>query len=114
MTRVTRLEHLRQALHTRQLDGLLVSQPESRYYLSGYTGHDLPPRDSAGYLLISPQTAFLLTDGRTSQQAESEAPDFEVVRYPTGVQGPETITQVAKANGLRRLAFEAVHLPFAV
>jgi Xaa-Pro aminopeptidase len=113
-THARRVERLRASLDAARVDALLVSQPESRYYLSGYTGHDLPPRDSAGYLLISAQKALLLTDGRTSEQAESEAPECEVVRYPTGVQGPEAIAQVAKANGLRRLGFEAVHLPFAV
>ena len=41
----------RRARRARASTALLVSQPESRFYLSGYAGHDLPPRDSAGYLL---------------------------------------------------------------
>ena len=84
MSHPQRLERLRASLATRGLDGLLISQPESRYYLSGYAGHDLPPRDSAGYLLITQQQALLLTDPRTTAQAEQEAPDFEVlVNLPT-------------------------------
>ena len=65
MSQRQRLERLRAALSDHGLDGLLISQPESRYYLSGYTGHDLPPRDSAGYLLITASQALLLTDPRT-------------------------------------------------
>ena len=38
-----RLTILRELLGQRQLDALLISQPESRYYLSGYAGTDLPP-----------------------------------------------------------------------
>jgi Xaa-Pro aminopeptidase len=107
-----RLGVLRDLLAERQLDGLLVSQPESRYYFSGYTGHDLPPRDSAGYLLVTARTAQLLTDMRTTQQAEREAPSYEVVQYPAGTRSMETVAQVAKQHGLRRLAFEAIHLPY--
>ena len=109
-----RLESLREALERRHLDGLLVSQPESRLYLSGYTGHDLPPRDSAGYLLVTLDKALLLTDPRTTEQAEQEASLFEVVTYSAGSRGPESVGQTARQLGLSRLGFEAVHLPYAI
>ena len=63
MTFAQRLGRLRAALDAEQLDGFLVSQPESRYYLSGYTGHDLPPRDSAGYLLVTREQRQQAGDG---------------------------------------------------
>jgi Xaa-Pro aminopeptidase len=91
MSHAQRLDRLRAALERAGLDGLLISQPESRYYLSGYTGHDLPPRDSAGYLLVSQTRALLLTDPRTTEQAEHEAPDFEVMRYPAGSQAAHAL-----------------------
>ena len=108
-----RLERLRADLDARGLAGILVSQPESRYYLSGYTGHDLPPRDSAGYLLVTPAHALLLTDPRTTEQAANEAPAFEVVAYETGVRAPQAIAETARKLGLHRLAFEPIHLPYA-
>ena len=109
-----RLRRLRAELDQQGYDALLVSQPESRYYLSGYAGHDLPPRDSAGYLLITQSAACLLTDPRTLEQAENEAPDFEAIVYSTGVRGPEKIAETAKRLGVHRLAFEAIHLPWGV
>lgn len=109
-----RLARLRKDLGEAGCDALLVSQPESRYYLSGYTGHDLPPRDSAGYLLVTATRALLLTDARTSEQASQEAAAFEVVAYASGVLGPETIAKSALSTGINRLGFEAVHLPYAV
>ncbi len=112
-TYTQRLARLRAGLETHAADGLLVSQPESRFYLSGYTGHDLPPRDSAGYLLVTPGRAFLLTDPRTAEQAEREAPDYEIAVYEAGAKGPEKVAQTASAVGVRRLAFESIHLPFA-
>jgi Xaa-Pro aminopeptidase len=109
-----RLERVRVALDRQSLDGLLISQPESRYYLSGYTGHDLPPRDSAGYLLITSATALLLTDPRTSEQAQQESPAFEVVTYGSGNLGPAVVAETAEKLGLHRLGFEALHLPYAI
>jgi len=109
-----RLERLRAGLESHQLDGLLVSQPESRYYLRGYSGHDLPPRDSAGYLLITDTDALLLTDPRTTEQAEHEAADFQVITYTAGVRGPGAVAERAAQLGLARLGFETIHLPHAI
>ena len=91
MSRAQRLERLRASFDTHAIDALVVSQPESRYYLSGYTGHDLPPRDSAGYLLISATQALLLTDPRTTEQAQQQSPEYEVTTYGSGNRGPEAI-----------------------
>lgn len=114
MSHSVRLERLRAALEAHRLDGLLISQPESRYYLSGYTGHDLPPRDSAGYLLITAAKAILLTDPRTTEQARNESPEFEVITYSTGSRGPQAVAEQAAKLGMRRLGFESIHLPYAL
>ena len=114
MSSALRLARLREALQIAHLDGLLISQPESRYYLSGYAGHDLPPRDSAGYLLITSSATVLLTDPRTTQQAEHEAPEFEVVTYPSGNKGPASVAETAARLGVTRLGFESIHLPYAI
>jgi Xaa-Pro aminopeptidase len=109
-----RLERLRATLDASALDGLLVSQPESRFYLSGYAGHDLPPRDSAGYLLVTRSRAVLLTDPRTTEQAERDAPDFEISTYDPGSRAPQAIAEAIGKSGGRRFGFESIHLPYAV
>jgi Xaa-Pro aminopeptidase len=114
MTYAERLQRLRAAFETHGIDALLVSQPESRYYLSGYTGHDLPPRDSAGYLLVSSAEALLLTDPRTTEQAEREAAEFEVVTYSSTGRGPQAVAEAASRLAVRRLGFESIHLPYAI
>jgi Xaa-Pro aminopeptidase len=114
VSRPDRISRLRSAFEAHHIDGLLVSQPESRFYLSGYSGHDLPPRDSAGYLLITASKALLLTDPRTTEQAMHESPDFEVVTYSAGHCGPERVAQTAPGLGIQRLGFEAIHLPYAI
>jgi Xaa-Pro aminopeptidase len=114
MSHIERLERLRSAFEAHGIEALVVSQPESRYYLSGYTGHDLPPRDSAGYLVISSTQALLLTDPRTTEQAESEAPAFEVITYSSGSRGPEAVADAVSKLGARRVGFESIHLPYAI
>ncbi len=114
MSRSGRIARLRAAFEAHHIDGLLVSQPESRYYLSGYGGHDLPPRDSAGYLLITASNTLLLTDPRTTEQAQNESPEFEVITYSAVNRGPLAVAETSEKLGVRRLGFEAIHLPYAI
>ena len=110
----SRIERLRAHFAEAKIDGMLISQPESRFYLSGYTGHDLPPRDSAGYLMIGTSGAVLLTDPRTSEQAENEAKDYKVVAYNVNARQGQRMIESVQELGIRRLGFESIHLPHAI
>jgi Xaa-Pro aminopeptidase len=68
-----RLEKLRTTLEEKGVDAMLVSQPENRRYLSGFTG-------SAGWLVISSDRAALVTDFRYFEQVGREAPEFELAK----------------------------------
>jgi Xaa-Pro aminopeptidase len=68
-----RLQKLRQRLPEKEIDGIFISQPENRQYLSGFNG-------SAGYLLITRDSAVLATDFRYVEQAKAQAPDYELFR----------------------------------
>ncbi|MFQ5858398.1 MAG: aminopeptidase P family N-terminal domain-containing protein, partial [Anaerolineae bacterium] len=68
-----RLTKLREALAMDGLDAILITQPENRRYLSGFTG-------SAGALLISQDQAVLATDFRYYEQVEKQAPDFRLAK----------------------------------
>jgi Xaa-Pro aminopeptidase len=108
----SRIERLRALFDEAGIDGMLISQPESRFYLSGYSGHDLPPRDSAGYLMIGKQGAILLTDPRTSEQAGREAPDYNVVVYTANARTSQRLEESVKELGISKLGFESIHLPY--
>jgi Xaa-Pro aminopeptidase len=109
-----RVERLREKFDSQDLDAFFVSQPESRFYLSGYTGHDLPPRDSAGYLLITRDHNYLLTDSRTTEQAEKEAPEYEVLEYGMKARLTQHLGRLSRQHSLRRIGFEAYHLPYSM
>jgi Xaa-Pro aminopeptidase len=97
-----RLSVLRETLRERGLDAFLVSSPENRRYLSGFTG-------TAGYLLVSPEQAVLATDFRYVEQAGRQAPRYRVERV-TGKL--DWFPKVAAELGVKRIGFESQHLTF--
>jgi len=114
MSVAARLGRLRAAMAAAELPALLVSQPDSRRYLSGYSATDIPPRESSGYLLITEDRQFLLTDPRTAALAEQECPDYEVRTYGGGVRMTELLRDTASTVGVRVLGFDAEHVPYAL
>ena len=66
-----RLSNLRNLLDEYKIDALLVTGAENRRYLSGFHG-------TAGILFISAGQAILATDFRYTEQAVSQAPEFEI------------------------------------
>ena len=99
-----RLLKLRQKLAEKELDGILISQPENRRYLSGFDG-------SAGLLLITGSESLLATDFRYTKQAREQAPDFQVIQTKGDMQ--EWFPGLVSDLKLRRLGFEAEHLSLA-
>lgn len=93
----SRLERLRSGLADRGLDALVVSMPENRLYLSGFSG-------SAGVLLITASKAYLITDFRYVDQAAAQAPDFEVVKPET--TAPAMLAKLLDQEQVKRLGFE--------
>jgi Xaa-Pro aminopeptidase len=96
-----RLLKLRQKLAEKELDGILISQPENRRYLSGFDG-------SAGLLLITGSESLLATDFRYTEQAKEQAPDFQVIQTKGDMQ--EWFPGLVSGLNLRRLGFEADYL----
>jgi Xaa-Pro aminopeptidase len=96
----TRLEQLVELLPKQKLDAILISKPENRRYLSGFTG-------SAGYLIAANDHAMLATDSRYTEQATHQAPDFEVQQIRGGW---DWLLELLKITGLKRLGFESHHL----
>lgn len=79
------------------LDAILISSPENRRYMSGFTG-------SAGWLLISRHDATLATDFRYVEQATQQSPDFRIHRTAPGLGWfPEWTAE----QGVKRIGFES-------
>jgi len=99
-----RLEKLRQKLTEKEIDGFFVSQPENRYYLSGFDG-------SAGYLLITPRDAVMATDFRYREQATIQASDYQIFQITGNMS--DWFPRLTDELNLSRLGFEAGNITFA-
>lgn len=78
----------------------MVASAPNRRYLSGFSG-------SAGVVLIADGRRWLLTDFRYLEQAEREAPAYEIV--PIQRQVWQQVAALAGEVGARRIGFEAEH-----
>jgi Xaa-Pro aminopeptidase len=95
---------LRQQFAQDGYDGIIVSHPSNRFYLSGFRAGDIPPNETAGFLLITPSKALLITSFLNLDEARQEAPDFEAVKRERQIG--VTVGQLIRDLGLRRVAFE--------
>ena len=99
-----RLQRLRQRIVEHELDGMLITDPLNRRYLSGFGG-------TAGWVLVTAEQAMLAVDFRYYQRAAREAPDWEQVRV-TGMYEDALPEMVAEA-GVGRLGIESDHVTVA-
>ena len=98
-----RVEGLVAQFDEKELDGVLISAPENRRYLSGFSG-------SAGYLFITKANAILVTDSRYTEQATNQSPYFEV-RQVRGGWG--WLIDELKDSGVKKVGFESQNMTVA-
>jgi Xaa-Pro aminopeptidase len=99
-----RLQKLRVTLEEKGLDGIFVTQSANVRYLSGFDG------GSDGYLIITPKKAILATDSRYWEQAEIEAPAFELLK--TKGSYTEWFPKLLSKLRLKSLGFEGGNVTF--
>ncbi len=101
---MTRLEKIRQQMVEQKIEGFLVTQPENRRYLSGFTG-------SAGILIITQERQAIATDSRYYEQVRQQCPAWELIEVGPDFVGKmllETLRQFEL--GARRVGFEPGHI----
>lgn len=97
-SKMERLRKLRTSIGEKELDGLVISQPENLRYLSGFTG-------SSGWLLISVQNVVLATDFRYVEQAKGESQGFEIIQIKQELH--DWLPGLVSDLGWHKLGFEA-------
>jgi Xaa-Pro aminopeptidase len=102
---VSRLQKLRYGLVQKELEVLIVSNPENRRYLSGFNG-------SAGWLIISSKHAYLAVDFRYVEQAKKEAPDFNVVHVKGDIVS--WLPKFMLDSGFKKVGFEGDYVSYAL
>lgn len=98
-----RIQALRKSMNEQGVPGFLVSSNANRYYLSGFTG-------SAGSVLVTPESAYLITDFRYTQQGQEQAPHLQVMQ--AGFQSLQDIGKLLDKEGVKRVGFEEQHVTY--
>ncbi len=98
-----RLTRLRSTIAEAGLEGLVVTDPVNRRYLSGFTGTN-------AMLLVLPGRALLFTDGRYWEQAEEQSPNWDLVRASRYLL-PD-LFDVLRQAGARHVGFESANVSY--
>ena len=99
----SRLERLLQKISDAQTDSILIRKPENLFYFSGFNG-------DSSVLFISKNFRKLITDGRYTEQAESQAKNFEVIRQTEGLF--TKLAEEVKNSGVKSIGFEGNFFTF--
>ncbi|MED3562508.1 aminopeptidase P family protein [Bacillus xiapuensis] len=99
-----KLEKLRKSFAGSGIDGVLITSPYNRRYVSNFTG-------TAGVVLISSEKALFITDFRYIEQASKQCEGYEIIKFSSTI--PEEVAKQAKQLGINKLGFEADYLTFS-
>ncbi|WP_414055027.1 M24 family metallopeptidase [Macrococcus equi] len=92
-----KFEKLNQLLKDKNLDAIIILSPYNRRYLSGFTG-------TSGALVIANKHKILVTDFRYTEQAASQAKDFQIVKQSKSLL--DEIQKVILSHGFKTIGFE--------
>ena len=102
----TRVQKLQKILVKEGLDAILVTNSYNIRYLSNFTG-------STGYILITQNNQYFITDFRYLEQAAKQCQGYEIVENSTANQY-EVMLDLLGNNNIKELAFEESNVSFAL
>ncbi|MCM2531688.1 Xaa-Pro peptidase family protein [Neobacillus pocheonensis] len=101
---MNKLERLRATFSSDGIDGILITSPYNRRYMTNFTG-------SAGVVLISLDQEQFITDFRYIEQASKQCQGYEIVKISGTI--PEEVAKQVKKLGIQKLGFEEDYLTFS-
>jgi Xaa-Pro aminopeptidase len=99
-----KLEKLRADLSAKGIDGILITSPYNRRYISNFTG-------TAGVVLISKDKALFITDFRYIEQATKQCQGYEIIKFASSI--PEEVANQVQTLGIQKLGVEEEYLTLA-
>ncbi len=106
-----RVQRAVDVMTSRDLDGILITNPVNRRYLSGWTAEDHGFDESSGILLIDQTKRLLLTGGTNLPWATAEAGDFMTEAWQR--PWPVSVANRIRELGWQRIGFEDAFLSVA-
>lgn len=99
-----RLKKVQHEIKSRGFDAALISDVANIIYLTNYTGFSLQEREA--FLLITPHSQFIFTDGRYKEAVRKLIPGFELVEVKSGNKFSELLPAKVKRLKIKRLGIE--------
>ncbi|AOT68166.1 M24 family metallopeptidase [Geosporobacter ferrireducens] len=90
-----RIAKLRKLLEEMKLDSALIYKPENRRYMSGFTG-------TSGYVFITTDKAYFITDFRYVEQAAVQCKGYEILQHSS----EKTLYQILEGFPIQHMGFE--------
>lgn len=100
-----RIKAVRERMRANRVDGVLVSSPPNKFYLSELFS-------SSGYVLITPNRQYIAVDSRYFEEIKSKNKVFEVLLLSGGNTIEAVINRIVKREGLHRLGFEGKEVSY--
>ena len=100
---MTRAETLRQKF-TSFADAIIITDELNQYYISGF-------RFTDGYVVVTKESAHIVTDFRYIEAAEALAPEGFSITSPKNMR--ETIAEIFQKEGVKTVAFEEARVTYA-
>lgn len=103
-----RLKKLQHEIEFQRLDAVLISDVANIIYLTDYSGFSIEEREA--FLLITPKSQFIFTDGRYSEAVKNLIPDFELVEIGNGNKFKDLLSKLVKTLKITKLGAEEADL----
>lgn len=100
-----RVDKVREKLADKKIDAFLVTNMHNIRYLAKFTG-------STGLVLITQEKAYFITDFRYTEQAATEAKDFEIVKNEGLIY--KEVARIVEEDGIKNLAFEETDVSYSL
>ncbi len=107
---ITRIDAVRERILEAGVDNFLISSAANRYYLSGFELHDPQCNESSGYLFITKDNFYLLTDPRFEEAARRILSEDNFFIYRQNKY--DKIINFLKKIGVKRFGFESCYMPY--
>ncbi|GIN19969.1 MAG TPA: aminopeptidase P family protein [Bacillus bacterium] len=101
---MNKIEKIRGCFTEFDIDGLLITSPYNRRYATNFTG-------TAGVALITSGAAYFITDFRYTEQAETQAKEYEVIQHSGSII--EEIAEKVEKHGIEKLGFEQDYITYS-
>jgi Xaa-Pro aminopeptidase len=105
---VSRISALQDLITEHKLHAILVTSVPNIIYFTGYAGFSIEEREA--FLFITPEKAYILTDGRYVTAIQTAVPHLELIEISSRHTFKKAFAQLIEEHRIKKLGIEENHL----